>query len=155
MVLDGASVFGLVEQLESSGLAWKCLFQGNAVEAYSSAAPYLIELRPDNPLVSKLLRPIGSKDAVGQTSALSCGIFLSSSVSLDGLRRHLRKFTMLESEPNGKRVYFRFYDPLIFRTLIVNLAQDNLATFCTGIDAVGALNVEGGFTSIIRQGNAT
>lgn len=153
-VLDGAAIFGLVEQLEGSGLAWKCLFQGDAARRYAAAAPYLVEMRPDNALTQKMLRPSLAQEA-GRPSALQSGIFLSSPVSLEGLWRHLRKFTMLEDTGRRERVYFRFFDPLIFRTLVVNLAPSDLATFCTGTSAMAAVSAEGGFAMILRQERAS
>lgn len=153
-ILDGAAVFGLVEQLEGSGLPWKCLFQGEAARDHASVAPYLIELVPGNSLARKLLRPVGNVSMPGRPAAITSGIFLSSPVSLDGIWRHLRKFTMLSDPAQDKRLYFRFYDPLIFRTLVVNLAPDDLATFCTGIRAIAAVNAAGDFTVIERRQEA-
>lgn len=150
-VLDGAAIFSLPELLSGSGLAWKCLFQGKAAESYANAAPYLIELRPDNALSRKLLRPLGTDRMPGGQSALSCGVFLSSPVSLEGLWRHLRKFTMLLDPATGKRAFFRFYDPLIFRTLVVNLAAENLNAFCSGIRSIAAVDARGGFAVVTRE----
>ena len=154
-VLDGASVFGLAERLEGSGLAWKCLFQGEAAQIHAAAAPYLVALRPDNPLTAKLLRPLPDGREASPSSALQSGIFLASPVALEGVWRHLRKFTMLEDPARGGRVFFRFFDPLVFRTLVANLAPDDLAAFCRGISALAAVNAEGGFTTITRQDAAS
>lgn len=149
-VLDGAAIFGLAERLEGSGLSWKCLFQGDAARRHAAAAPYLVELAPDNSLARKLLRPVGSRPVPSCAIAIDCGIFLSCPVSLEGIWRHLRKFTMLADPEQGNRLFFRFYDPLIFRTLVVNMAPNDLATFCTGIRAMAAVNAAGGFTMITR-----
>ncbi|MDO5603614.1 MAG: DUF4123 domain-containing protein [Paracoccus sp. (in: a-proteobacteria)] len=144
-VLDGAEIFGLVEQLDGSGLDWRCLFQGSAAEDHAVAAPYLVELAAGNPLTARLLRP-------GRTggNALQHGLFIASPVSLGGLWRHLRQFTMMMDPEAGRRVFFRFYDPMIFRTLMVNLAPENLAQFCTGIDALAVTAADGSFVTVER-----
>lgn len=151
-VLDGASVFGLAERLETSGLWWKCLFQGEAAEIHAGAAPYLVELRPDNRPTAKLLGTIKPEAQGRDASPLQSGMVLSSPLAPDAVWRHLRKFTMIEDRAAGKRVYFRFFDPLVFRTLVVNLAPQDLAVFCKGISAMAALDAEGGFATIGRQG---
>ena len=141
-VLDGASIFGLPEMLEGSGLDARCLFQGRAAQDHANAAPWLVELLADNALTRRLLRA---------DKALSRGLFLTSPVSLNGLWRHLRKFTMLPDPATGRRVFFRFYDPMVFRTLIVNMAPDDIASFCAGIRAMAAQNMAGGFAVIARR----
>lgn len=141
-VLDGAGIFGLPEMLEGSGLDVRCLFQGKAAQDHADGAPWLVELLADNALTRRLLRA---------DKALSHGLFLTSPVSLNGLWRHLRKFTMLVDPATGRHVFFRFYDPMVFRTLIVNMAPEDIASFCAGIRAMAATDMAGGFAVIARQ----
>ena len=141
-VLDGAGIFGLPEILAQSGLDARCLFQGKAARDHADAAPWLVELSADNATTRRLLRA---------ERALKHGLFLTSPVSLDGLWRHLRKFTMLADPATGRHVFFRFYDPMVFRTLIVSMAPGNIASFCTGIRAMAAMDMAGGFAVIARQ----
>ncbi|MDN3711472.1 DUF4123 domain-containing protein [Paracoccus cavernae] len=153
-VLDGASVFGLAERLEGSGLAWKCLFQGEAAQIHAAAAPYLVALRPDNPLTAKLLRPCPTDARPAphrpckaeffwqvRFRSKGCGVICANS-----------QCSKIRARRAG---LFRFFDPLVFRTLVANLAPDDLAAFCRGISALAAVNAEGGFTTITRQDAAS
>jgi hypothetical protein len=45
------------------------------------------------------------------------GVFLTSDASLKDLRAHFRNFLMVKL-PDGKQVYFRFYDPKVLRLFL-------------------------------------
>lgn len=161
-VFDGARVFGLPERLETSGLSWRCLFQGDTAREHGAAAPYLVELMPGNTLTRRLLRlpaptpanataTRASWDEVPST-ALDAALFLTSPVTIDGLRRHLRRFTMVRDAQTGQQVFFRFFDPMVFRTLVVNMAPEDQAALATGIHGLAARDPQGGFVMLIRRG---
>jgi len=55
------------------------------------------------------------------------GIFARSSVGLNGVRTHLRKFLMVK-DPEGKQLYFRWYDPRVLRIFLPTCNAEELAT---------------------------
>lgn len=132
-VLDAASVFGLPELLESSGLEHDCLYAGKAARDYGASAPWLVRLSPDHTLTRSLL-DTGPSKTLGW--AAEPGLLIRSPLSLKGLRRHLRRFTMIHNSETRKRLYFRFYDPRVFRTVIVGAKRDFVVQFMQGIGMI-------------------
>jgi hypothetical protein len=61
------------------------------------------------------------------------GILLRSPLELDPLRRHLRKF-LLAQLPDGEAVFFRFYDPRVWRTYWPSCTPEEQAKWLEGID---------------------
>jgi hypothetical protein len=109
-VLDGASV----EQLPQ--LLWKhkpeniCLYRGELEPDMAAVAPYLVELKYDHSF-TKLVCETGWGN--------HWGIFVLTSfeVNIRDLRGHFRRFLMVY-DPDGKLIYFRYYDPRVMRTYL-------------------------------------
>jgi len=78
------------------------LYDGTQGAALADAAPYLVAIRPDSTLLDQLvLEGWGAR----------WGIYLSCPRPFKDVRRHLRRFLMVEDDENGQIYYFRFYDP--------------------------------------------
>ena len=75
------------------------------LEAY---APYLVRLPGDSRLLETL---------VAQGWGKHWGIFVVSAADFKTLRKHFRTFLMVKS-PEGKRLYFRYYDPRVLRVYL-------------------------------------
>lgn len=106
-VLDAAKMpYLLTGLLQSSGLRYQSLFQGEAQEELGEYAPYLVELKDGNDFTRRLFT--GPK-GIGGLWEKELGIFIRSRADFDALRRHLRKFTKVQDE-NGKWFYFRFWE---------------------------------------------
>lgn len=133
-VLDGARVFGLAELLENSGLEHRCLFNGKAAEDYAVTAPRLVKLLPGHRLTRTLTDVTGKKGALSW--AEGPGLLIRSPLSIDGLRRQLRAYTLILDTARNRRVYFRFYDPRSFRTLIAGSGPESRAKFARGISMI-------------------
>lgn len=118
-LLDGASVPGLPELLDGSGLPYACLYSGDLVEELARAAPYIVCLRTHHSLTQRIL---------AQGWGQHWGIFVASSADLFTLRKHFRRFLKVLS-PEGKRLYFRFYDPRVLRTYLPTCQPEELAEF--------------------------
>jgi hypothetical protein len=58
----------------------------------------------------------------------SWGIFVDTAAEMRALRQHLRQFVMVYS-PEAKPLYFRYYDPRVFRTFLPTCTVDELATW--------------------------
>ncbi len=90
--------------LETSGLRYQSLFQGEAQEELGEHAPYLVELKDVNDFTRRLFT---GSEGVGGLWEKELGIFIRSRTGFDALRKHLRKFTQVQNE-EGKWFYFRF-----------------------------------------------
>jgi hypothetical protein len=124
-VLDGARNRKIYSRIkEHSREVYTCLYEGRLPEVLRYAAPYLVELHRDD-FTHWLLRE-GWGD--------NWGIFLISGSPIRDIRRHLRRFLMVEG-PNKKQLYFRYYDPRVFRTYLPTCNPDELATIFGPIDS--------------------
>lgn len=103
-VVDGASRLDLAETLFDNPAEHTCLFIGTLDPEVAAVAPWLIALEPDATIVERLLEGWGRSQA----------IYLLSRLSLVKLRTKLRTLTLAEI-PDGRTVFFRFYDPRVLR----------------------------------------
>lgn len=83
----------------------ECLFAGKLDPELQAAAPYLVELEPEAAFTGWLLTH-GWGD--------SWGLWMAAPADLEALRHHFRHFTMVE-DADRKQMYFRFYDPRVWR----------------------------------------
>ncbi|MEO6786738.1 MAG: DUF4123 domain-containing protein [Chthoniobacteraceae bacterium] len=108
-VLDGAAVPELLDQLYGDEPPeFVCLYSGDLEPDMAECAPYLIELTPDSAFTKWLLSAGWGK---------KWGIFAQSPENLKTMRRHFRTFLMVK-DPDGKQVYFRYYDPRVLRVFL-------------------------------------
>lgn len=147
-VLDAAQVFGLPERLESTGLEYACLFDGKAAVDFAAAAPWIVRLVPDHPLTATLLNPISANALAWQQAP---GLLLKAPLSVHGLRRQLRRFTMLYNNLNDSRVFFRFYDPMVFRSVVVNAPEKTRHDFACGITSIFCPDGDGNLVMLQRD----
>lgn len=104
-ILDAARDPMVLPLLMQSEHEYQSLYEGTKGDALAGVAPYLVKLPPDSTLLSQL---------VDQGWGNSWGIYLTSDQSFNDVRKHFRKFLMVEM-PDGEKVYFRFYDPRVLR----------------------------------------
>jgi hypothetical protein len=123
-VLDGASIPGLLENLAEQQPEHVCLYRGELEPDMAEVAPYLIKLEPDSDFTDWLIEKGWGNH---------WGIFVISGESLSALRRHFRKF-LIVYDPDGKPVYFRYYDPRVLRTYLPNCNNEELTTVFGQID---------------------
>jgi hypothetical protein len=117
-VLDGASIPGLLSFLAEHDVDNVCLFRGELDPELAQTAPYLVHLPPESPFTQRLLR---------QGWGHHWGILAVSEVELRVLRLHFRKFIMVW-DPDGKPLYFRYYDPRVLRVYLPTCNTDELRT---------------------------
>lgn len=117
-LIDGASVERLPELLDSSGLIYSSLFAGNLTEELARVAPYLVELEKDNFLTQRFLCQWGSH----------WGVILASTIDFVELAIHFQKLLLVRG-PEGKRLYFRFYDPRVLRKYLPSCQSSELSQF--------------------------
>ena len=105
-VLDAARTPRILTVLREAVEEHRSLYEGVPGEALDDVAPYLVKLGAGSRLLSQLVRE-------GWTRRW--GIYLVGDVRERDLRRHLRRFLVVEEEDTRERLYFRYYDPAALR----------------------------------------
>lgn len=108
-VLDSARDPRILELLRESVEEHHSLYDGIEGETMAHVAPYLVRL----PEGSRLLRAL-----VREGWGRRWGFYLTSPQPFQSVRRHLRRYLMVERHESSERVYFRFYDPAVLRTFL-------------------------------------
>ena len=108
-VLDAARDRRILELLRESVEEHHSLYDGIEGETMAHVAPYLVRLEPGSRLLAALTREGWGK---------RWGIYLTSPQPFKSVRRHLRRYLMVERQDNHEKVYFRFYDPAVLRVFL-------------------------------------
>ena len=87
---------------------YQTLYAGARGEELGAVAPYLVRFPAETILLETLVREGWGK---------GWGLFLTCDEPFSQLRKHLRHFLMVKAE-NGRRLYFRFYDPRVLRVFL-------------------------------------
>ena len=117
-VLDGASIKDLLGKLQEQAPNHACLFAGKLHPSEVQTAPYVVELQPDAEFTRWVL-----EEGFGK----HWGIFATTEAPLKAFRKHLKTFLRVTG-PDGKQLYFRYYDPRVFRVYLptCNAAETEL-----------------------------
>lgn len=118
-VLDAARAPAVLETLRVNGDAFYSLYDGPDGEVLDDVAPYLVQLHARSPLLESLVREHWGE---------SWGVFLWALTDLKSVRRHLRRFLIVQ-HPNGKEMYFRFYDPRVLRVFLPTCTNEETKDF--------------------------
>jgi hypothetical protein len=110
VVLDGASVPELPQVLWEHKPENICLYRGELEPDMAAVAPYLVKLEYDHPFTELVCE---------QGWGNHWGIFVlpPAEVDIRMLRNHFRRFLMVYG-PDGKLMYFRYYDPRVLRVYL-------------------------------------
>lgn len=115
-VLDGASVPDLLKKLHALKPEHICLYRGALAPDLAECAPYLIRLIPESPFAQWVLAEGWGKH---------WGIFSLTQADLKAMRKHFRTFLRVKS-PEGKTLYFRYYDPRVLRVYLPTCNEQEL-----------------------------
>jgi hypothetical protein len=115
-ILDSARDEAILAQITLSGVENRCLFEGQKGFDLAEVAPYVVPLKKNASFTDWLL---------GSGWAKSWGIFLRSDGSLKQMQRHFRYFTKVYDD-ELQPVYFRFYDPRVFRVYLPTCNEEEL-----------------------------
>ncbi len=118
-VLDAARDPVVLERVVASGLRHESLYDGEKGAEIAAFGPWLVEIPKGSPFLELLVNE-GWSD--------SWGVYLSASASFDEIRKHLRRF-LLAKLPDGREVYFRYYDPRVLRTYVQTCTPVELGAF--------------------------
>lgn len=114
-LLDGARDPRIRDHVKSCGEPFCSLYDGDELADF---APHLVRLERSG------LLALLAKEGWGQ----SWGIYLSSLSSLDELREHFRRFLVVDAE-EGRKYYFRFYDPRVLRLFLPTCVGEETRQF--------------------------
>ena len=118
-VLDAAREPDVLKVLFESKTEYQSLFAGADGAKLAHFAPYLVRLPKESPLLDALTHGAWGK---------SWGIYLTCDQPLLTLHAHFRQFLMV-NQPDGKQVYFRFYDPRVLRVYLPTCLPEEVAQF--------------------------
>ncbi len=118
-LLDAANEPSVLKVLFESKEEYKTLFEGAAGAQLTHFAPYLVRLPKESPLLETLVQKGWGKN---------WGVYLTSPQQLPDLRGHFRQFLMVKM-PDGKQVYFRFYDPRVLRVFLPTCTPEETTQF--------------------------
>ncbi|MEP7219777.1 MAG: DUF4123 domain-containing protein [Bacteroidota bacterium] len=113
-ILDGASIPDLLERLTKENPEHVCLTAGKLVPELARAAAYLVRLESDDSFTEWILADGWLRH---------WGIFALSRRDIRIVRNHLRDLLMVD-DPDGKRLYFRYYDPRVLRLYLPTCTDD-------------------------------
>lgn len=120
VLIDSARLPGLYRSLadHQDELPIRSLYQGDMASQLADVSPYLAALDPAAPFARHLIE---------QSWGESWAVFLHAEQDIDAVRRHCRRFTIVNSE-DGKALLFRFYDPRVLRSFLPTCSEDQLAS---------------------------
>jgi hypothetical protein len=98
----------ILGMLKSAGEEYQSLYEGVPGKMLQAHAPYLVRLSG----ASRLLETL-----VARGWGKHWGIFVVSAADFKTVRKHFRTFLMVRS-PEGKQLYFRYYDPRVLRVYL-------------------------------------
>lgn len=119
-VVDASRGDRVRELLRAAEERYQSLYDGPKADALADVAPYLVALPRVSPLLELLVRE-------GWTERW--GVYFTCPLRFDDVRRHLRRFLMVQDEESGERSYFRFYDPATLRVFLPTCSPRQAATF--------------------------
>ena len=109
-VLDGAVVRQLPDYLEDRTAPFACLFRGETDPMVITRAPYLVRVVPGDELFSWILR-----EGWGRNWGMFAAV--PRDTAFDAVLDHFRQFLQVRV-PDGRIVFFRFYDPRVQRLFL-------------------------------------
>lgn len=107
-LLDASREPSVLKVILESKEEYQSLYEGAQGAQLAHFAPYLIRVPQKSALLDTLVHQAWSK---------SWGVFLTSDTPLKDLRTHFRHFLTVKL-PDGKQVYFRYYDPRVLRLFL-------------------------------------
>jgi hypothetical protein len=125
-VVDSARDDRILILVRESVERYQSLYEGVEGEALGHVAPYLVELPKGSGLLQRLVRE-------GWESRWMS--FIEADLSFKEMRRHLRRFLMVADADTRKKMYFRFYDPVVLRTFLPTTTVKQQAEFFGDIKA--------------------
>lgn len=115
-LLDAARHDSIFPAVMGADCLMACLYR-DVPDELARVAPYLVEIQPKSAFADWLFQRWGDQ----------WGIFLATRARLDELYRHFRRFLIVK-DPEGRRLYFRYYDPRVLRTYLPTCNAEELSS---------------------------
>ena len=119
-LLDSARTPRILEILEEIPENWLSLYEGDGGKEYDTVAPYLVGGLLRQPSLVRIL--------IEEGWGKSWGIYLTSEEEFMKVRRHLRRFLVVQDE-GRQHLYFRFYDPRVLRVFLPTCSNQQIVEF--------------------------
>jgi hypothetical protein len=118
-LLDASREPSVLKVILESKEEYQSLYEGAQGAQLAHFAPYLVRVPQKSPLIETLVAQAWSK---------SWGVFLTCDKPLKELRTHFRHFLTVKL-PDGKQVYFRYYDPRVLRLFLPTCLPEEITQF--------------------------
>ena len=118
-LVDAAREQSIPGRLERAGHEFESLYEGGRGDELAAFGPWLVRIQSNAPLLEELVR-----DGWGN----SWGVYLTCDRPLVEVRKHLRQFLLVKL-PDGRQVYFRYYDPRVLRTYLPTCTSSEVREF--------------------------
>lgn len=115
-VLDGARDRAIGRMLSAHTVEYHSLFSGPLSWSLRAASPLIVKLIPGEEFTKQLIT-----EGWGR----AWGIYVASSSTILGVRRHLRTLLRVRMD-NGRKCYFRYYDPRVLRAFLPTCTPEQL-----------------------------
>jgi hypothetical protein len=115
-VLDGARDRAIGRALAAHTVEYESLFSGPVSWSLRAASPLIARLIPGEDITRQL---------IAEGWGRAWGIYLASSSTLLGVRRHLRTLLRVRMD-GGRKCYFRYYDPRVLRAFLPTCTAEQL-----------------------------
>lgn len=126
-IIDAARSERALQLVEESVDPYASLYDGERGRAFDDVAPYLVYLGSDSRLLEHLVTE-GWGDA--------WAIYIESPAGFDDVRRHFRRFLMVEAEGEARRLFFRFYDPRALHSFAATVGPEQRKAFLESVDRI-------------------
>lgn len=132
----------------------RCLFKGEAEESLEETAPYLVDATlTQSSLDGDEHLPRFHKTFFQKHWGENTGIFIRTTLPMEAVWQHFRKFTKVVMEDDGQKVFFLFYDPRVLPKYLRNISnnEEKVRSFCTtNTDSIFSFFIENGDRSVIE-----
>jgi len=125
VLVDAALWQENIDSLWLEGFTYRSLFRGTAQQKLYTVAPYLVDISVSG---VEFIKEIVQQDPVKRRVT-----WLHSELSIDDLRKHLRRFLRMKTK-TGMYIYSRFYDPYVADCVFPNLTSAQLNEFFAPIE---------------------
>lgn len=116
-ILDACDEPRVPQKINELGDRAVSLYRGWAEEQYWAIAPYLVVV--DSDLLDWIVENLWDDP---------WGIFIFAQSDLTALRKHFRRFLFVK-HPDGRQMYFRFYDPRVLPTFLESCTTEEAQQF--------------------------
>ena len=116
------------------------LYRGQAETDFWDLAPYVASV--DKSLLDWIL---------AELAGTPWGVFATADTDLAGLRRHFRRFLMVQA-PDGRVLYFRFYDPRVLLPFLKTCTADEARAFFGPVTSYWLQDESGDWLQIQQRG---